>query len=130
MILSNRNSWRVERADRAAVLIDAASYFGALRKSLIKARSTVFVVGWDIDSRTRLVGENGRADDGYPETFIDLLSALVNERRNSTCISWSGIIPCCSRWNANSFPRSHCVGASTWRIRYCLDDDLPAGAAS
>ena len=84
VILSNRNSWRVERADRAAVLIDAASYFGALRKSLIKARSMVFVVGWDLDSRTRLVGESGRADDGYPETFIDLLSALVNERPQLT----------------------------------------------
>lgn len=129
MILSNRNSWRVERADRAAVLIDAASYFGALRKSLIKARSTVFVVGWDIDSRTRLVGENGRADDGYPETFIDLLSALVNERPQLSVhlLVWDysvlfalerEFLPSISlRWR---LPR---------RIRYCLDDDLPAGAA-
>jgi phospholipase D1/2 len=129
VILSNRNSWRVERADRAAVLIDAASYFGALRKSLIKARSTVFVVGWDIDSRTRLVGENGRADDGYPETFIDLLSALVNERPQLSVhlLVWDysvlfalerEFLPSISlRWR---LPR---------RIRYCLDDDLPAGAA-
>jgi hypothetical protein len=77
ILAPNRNCWRIERAERAAVLIDAACYFGALRKALIKARSTVFVVGWDIDSRTRLVGESGRADDGYPETFIDLLSALA-----------------------------------------------------
>ena len=49
------------------MLIDAASYFGALRQALLNARSSVFIVGWDLDSRTRLVGESGRADDGYPE---------------------------------------------------------------
>ncbi|HET9585002.1 MAG TPA: hypothetical protein VFP38_13235, partial [Bradyrhizobium sp.] len=64
MILSpNRNVWRVERAGRAAILSDAG-YFGALREALIKARSTIFIVGWDLDSRTRLVGESGKADDG------------------------------------------------------------------
>ncbi len=129
MILSNHNSWRVEQANRAAVLIDAACYFGALRKALLKARSTVFVVGWDIDSRTRLVGESGRADDGYPEVFIDLLSALVNERPQLRVylLVWDysvlfalerELLP--SIWLRWRMPR---------RIRYCLDDDLPAGAA-
>jgi phospholipase D1/2 len=111
------------------VLIDAACYFGVLRKSLIKARSTMFVVGWDIDSRTRLVGESGRADDGYPETFIDLLSALVNERPQLRVhlLVWDysvlfalerELLPSISlHWR---MPR---------QIRYCLDDDLPAGAA-
>jgi len=47
------------------VLIDAACYFGALRKALLKARSTVFVVGWDIDSRTTLV-----ASAASPSTIV------------------------------------------------------------
>jgi phospholipase D1/2 len=129
VILSSRNSWRVERADRAAVLIDAASYFGALRKSLIKARSTVFVVGWDLDSRTRLVGESGRADDGYPETFIDLLSALVNERPQLTVhlLVWDySVLFALER---ELFPSISLRWRLPRRIRYCLDDDLPAGAA-
>jgi phospholipase D1/2 len=129
ILAPNRNCWRIERAGRAAVLIDAACYFGALRKALIKARSTVFVVGWDIDSRTRLVGESGRADDGYPETFIDLLSALVNERPQLRVhlLVWDysvlfalerELLPSISlHWRV---PR---------QIRYYLDDDLPAGAA-
>ena len=126
MILSNRNSWRVERADRAAVLIDAASYFGALRKSLIKARSTVFVVGWDIDSRTRLVGENGRADDGYPETFIDLLSALVNElpQLSVHLLVWDySVLFALER---EFLPSISLRWRLLRRIRYCLDDDWPA----
>ena len=111
------------------MLIDAACYFGALRKALLKARSTVFVVGWDIDSRTRLVGESGRADDGYPEVLIDFLSALVNERPQLRVylLVWDysvlfalerELLP--SIWLRWRMPR---------RIRYCLDDDLPAGAA-
>jgi phosphatidylserine/phosphatidylglycerophosphate/cardiolipin synthase-like enzyme len=129
LILSNHNSWRVEQANRAAVLIDAACYFGALRKALLKARLTVFVVGWDIDSRTRLVGESGRADDGYPEVFIDFLSALVNERPQLRVylLVWDysvlfalerELLP--SIWLRWRMPR---------RIRYCFDDDLPVGAA-
>src|SRR5947207_158743 len=84
ILAPNRNVWRIGRAERGAILIDGASYFGALREALIKARSTVFFVGWDLDSRTRLVGERGSADDRYPEDFIDFLTALVNERPHLT----------------------------------------------
>lgn len=70
--------WRRVRADRAALLLDGGRYYGALREALLKARRTVFVIGWDIDSRTRLVGEEGRATDGAPETLGELLPYLVS----------------------------------------------------
>jgi phosphatidylserine/phosphatidylglycerophosphate/cardiolipin synthase-like enzyme/uncharacterized membrane protein YdjX (TVP38/TMEM64 family) len=72
--------WRKENSPRAAVLIDAAQYFAAARAAMLKARSHIFVVGWDIHSRTMLVGESGAAQDGYPEAFGDFLSALSRER--------------------------------------------------
>ena len=50
-----RNAWRVERAERAAILIDACTYFGAVREALLQAQRCVFIVGWDLDSRTALV---------------------------------------------------------------------------
>ena len=37
-------------------------------------------MGWDLDSRTRLVGESGEAEDGYPVELAPFLSALVTER--------------------------------------------------
>jgi hypothetical protein len=80
ILTPHRNVWRLARAERAAVLIDAGRYFGALRQALIKAQSSVFFIGWDLDSRTRLVGESAAPTDGYPETFVELLTALVNER--------------------------------------------------
>jgi len=82
------------------VLIDAACYFGALRKAL------------------------------YPEVFIDLLSALVNERPQLRVylLVWDYSV---------LFALERELRPSIWlrwrmphRIRYCLDDDLPAGAGA
>src|ERR1044071_8233943 len=72
--------WRKELANRAAVLIDAGQYFGAARAAMLKAKSHIFVVGWDIHSRTTFVGESGVAKDGYPELFGEFLTALARER--------------------------------------------------
>src|SRR5690606_15666210 len=63
---TGQNVWHAERAGRAAVLIDAAAYFGAVREALKKAQRTVFIIGWDINSRIPLVGPEAKAVDGYP----------------------------------------------------------------
>lgn len=75
-----RNVWRVERAHRAKVLIDAATYFAALRAAMLKAEHSICIVGWDIDSRTELVGETDKADDGFPRTLGAFLTALVKRK--------------------------------------------------
>ncbi|TMJ32652.1 MAG: hypothetical protein E6G96_05850 [Alphaproteobacteria bacterium] len=124
-----RNIWRLERAERAALLIDAASYYGALREALIKARSSVFVIGWDLDSRTRLVGERGPPLDGYPETFAQFLTALVNERPDLLVhlLVWDySMLYALER---EPFPIFSLGWRTPQRIRYCLDDDLPVGAS-
>src|SRR5690348_13923332 len=72
-----RNVWRIERADRMAVLIDGAAFFHAVREALLKARRSVFIVGWDLHSQTRLVGPDDEPADGYPATLAEFLSALV-----------------------------------------------------
>jgi phospholipase D1/2 len=47
-------SWRLTRAERAALLIDGAAYFDALRQALPLARRTVHIVAWDIRSDVSL----------------------------------------------------------------------------
>jgi phospholipase D1/2 len=46
--------WRLTRAERAALLIDGAAYFDALRRALPLARRTVHIVAWDIRSDVSL----------------------------------------------------------------------------
>ena len=42
------NVWRIERAARAAVILDGAPYFGAVRTALLNARHRAVIAGWDI----------------------------------------------------------------------------------
>ena len=47
----------------------------AVRAALLQAQRSVFIVGWDLDSRTRLVGEDCAAHDGWPVTLREFLVA-------------------------------------------------------
>jgi phosphatidylserine/phosphatidylglycerophosphate/cardiolipin synthase-like enzyme/uncharacterized membrane protein YdjX (TVP38/TMEM64 family) len=74
-----RNCWRIARASKLAFLVDGEAYFGAVRESLRGAQRSIFILGWDIDSRQRLVPDG--ANDGWPEPIGDFLNALVSKRR-------------------------------------------------
>lgn len=56
------NCWRVETADRFAVLMENAAYFEALRSALAKARRSIVILGWQFDPRTRLDPESPHSD--------------------------------------------------------------------
>tara|TARA_R110000850_G_scaffold50151_4_gene123183 strand:+ start:1598 stop:3016 length:1419 start_codon:yes stop_codon:yes gene_type:complete len=49
-----QNCWRVEHADRSAVLIDGENYFRAVRKSLAQAKQRIMLLGWDFDERVEM----------------------------------------------------------------------------
>jgi phosphatidylserine/phosphatidylglycerophosphate/cardiolipin synthase-like enzyme/uncharacterized membrane protein YdjX (TVP38/TMEM64 family) len=78
LLQPGRNCWRIEHSDRFALLIDADAYFKAVRAAVLKARHSVFILSWDIDSRTVLAP--GSAGDGYPEAIGDFLHAVLAER--------------------------------------------------
>ncbi|MDB5761128.1 MAG: hypothetical protein JWQ21_123 [Herminiimonas sp.] len=78
LLQPGRNCWRIEHAHRFSLLIDADAYFRAVRAAIRSAQHSVFILSWDIDSRTWLVP--GGADDGYPESLGDFLHAVVASR--------------------------------------------------
>lgn len=92
LLVPGRNCWRIERAARFAVLIDADAYFRALRRSLAQARHFIFILSWDIDSRMRLVPSG--ANDGLPEALGDFLNALVARRKtlHAYVLNWDFIM--------------------------------------
>ncbi len=124
-----RNVWKLARAGRAAVLVDGAAYFAALRAALIKAEHSIHIVGWDLDSRTRLVGESGRCEDDLPETLAAFLTELVKRRPKLRIrlLLWDySLVFALQRELAP-------VYSFLWRtpeqIEICLDDVLPVGAS-
>jgi phospholipase D1/2 len=55
LLAAGRNCWRIEKATRAAFLIDADSYFKAFVEAARHARRSLLITGWDFHSRTRLL---------------------------------------------------------------------------
>jgi phospholipase D1/2 len=78
-LVPGRNCWRVERAEHASFLIDGDSYFRAFRAAAINARHSIIILGWDFDSRIRMLID--REPDGFPDRLGEFLHALLIRRR-------------------------------------------------
>ena len=72
-----RNCWRIERAGRASLIVDAADYFRIARRAMLSAKEQILLIGWDFD--TRICLDYG-ADDGAPVELGALLSWLPKQR--------------------------------------------------
>jgi phospholipase D1/2 len=75
-----RNCWRIERADRAALVVDAADYFALARKAMLRAEEQILLIGWDFDTRISL--DLSEPDDGAPDKLGPLLSWMAKHRPN------------------------------------------------
>ncbi len=119
----------METATRATVIRDAAPYYGALREAMLKAERQIVIVGWDIDSRTPLVGPTGAAPDGYPIQLGAFLSALVEDRPDLRVhiLLWDFSMLFAAEREMFS---SLVLGWSTPdQIEFCLDDCIPFGSS-
>jgi phospholipase D1/2 len=79
ILSEGRNCWRITRARRAAFLIDGADYFAAFAAAAEQAQEAIFIVGWDVDSRVRLLPDAGQR--AMPVELGRFLRALVSRRR-------------------------------------------------
>lgn len=73
------NCWRVCRADDAALLIDAEAYFRNLYINLQHARHSIYILGWDIDSRISLLQGEKTKRDPSPR-LEEFLTTLLQRR--------------------------------------------------
>ena len=70
-----RNCSRLESADRAAFLVDGAAYYRAFRQAAIQAQYSILILGWDFDSRIRMLSHE--ESDRFPPRLGDFLQALL-----------------------------------------------------
>lgn len=127
LLRPGHNCWRVAPCQRFSMLVDADAYFTALRQALTRAEHAVFILGWDIDSRMRLLSD--APDDGLPNTLRDFLNALCRRRRGLRVyvLSWDFAM-------VFAFEREFLPGARQhWqahrRLSFHLDGNHPAGAS-
>ena len=127
LLVPGRNCWRIERAERAAFLVDGEEYFGAVRAALAKARHSILILGWDIDSRMLLAPEG--AHDGLPAPLGEFLNAVVARERDlhGYVLSWDfAMLYAMEReW----LPIYKLDWRTHRRLSFRLDDRHPVGAS-
>lgn len=125
VVVEGRNCWRIARASRMSVIIDAADYFHYVRELCEGAQNLLLFIGWDFDSRIALEpGE--RARRSRLSTFF-LRLARKNPRRQIAILKWrfgalkQFLIPA-SAWTLARW-------AATRAIRFRFDGAHPAGCS-
>jgi phospholipase D1/2 len=78
LLVPGETCWRIERADRFALIVDAADYYRAVKCAILKARRSVMLIGWDFDSRIEFEPE-GQTIDG-PNALGPFLSWAADRR--------------------------------------------------
>lgn len=86
VVVAGHNCWRIERADRVAVVVDAADYFHFVRELCEHARNLLIFVGWDFDSRITLEPGNKAERVRLSRYFLRL--ARRNPHRRIAILKW------------------------------------------
>ncbi len=74
------NCWRIERADRCSVIVDAENYYRAARRAMLSAKHQIMLVGWDFDARIDLDLDEDFDHPDAPQTVGALITWLVQQR--------------------------------------------------
>lgn len=122
------NCWRIEQARKVAFLVDGEAYFGALRSAMLRARQDIFILGWDIDSRTPLP-PSAPESPLLPTALGDFLNELCNRRPvlRVRVLSWDyAVLFAREREWLGSLKLNWRTGH---RVEFRLDDRHPVGAS-
>ena len=71
-----RNCWRVEKAERATVIVDACDYYRVIRQAMLEAKKRILIIGWDFDPRIKLDRtEEANSEETLGQFLLDLAKA-------------------------------------------------------
>lgn len=120
--------WRVERAERLALFVDAADYFAALKGVVQQARHSVMMIGWEFDTRIRL-DPRDRSGGVVPDKLGQFLGWVTRQRPDLTIhlLEWDlGILKALGR---GSTPLRLVDWLSNPQIPLRMDRAHPSGSA-
>jgi phospholipase D1/2 len=127
ILKEGRNCWRIRQAGRAAFLVDAAQYFEHLTEAVSRARQTVYIAGWDIDSRVQLLRRAG--GKSKPSS----LGRFLNQKISSTpglqahVLSWDFAM--LYAMERELMPLFKLGWKTHKRLHFQLDSEHPLGAS-
>jgi phospholipase D1/2 len=114
------------RAERVSYLIDADAYFRALVAALLRAERSVFILGWDVDARTRLPDPWHRGQTLSLRRLLDRL-ARRRPRLRIRVLGWD-FAPLFAL-ERQPFPRLHLGLRTHPHVVFVADAQHPHGAS-
>ena len=127
VLVPGETCWRIERADRYAVFVDAADYFAVLKKAVLAAQRRVLFIGWDFDPRIRMDPRSpGRGRD---DRLGRVLEAAVrdNPQLEIGVLQWGmGAVESLRR---GELPRALVMRRAPDRLEFFGDHHHPVGGA-
>jgi phospholipase D1/2 len=128
VLVEGDTCWRLVEAPRVAALIDAADYFAALRSALLKAERSIFILGWELNSKMCLEGARP-PDDRAPRELRKLLKWLLRRKKRLRIriLLWDHSVFYAPR--REKFPRWMFGWRKPRRVDIRLDAHLPLGAS-
>ncbi|MBQ1541292.1 MAG: phospholipase [Caulobacteraceae bacterium] len=118
--------WRVERARRAAFLVDTQAYFNAALAAMSAARRSIVLLGWGFDARTRLAPD-GREGPDDPDEIGHVLLRLSRARPelDIRVQIWRSAVPISA--TQVFFPHQARKWFKGSGVRFLLDAQVPFG---
>nr|WP_136252788.1 VTT domain-containing protein [Ningiella ruwaisensis] len=80
----DENCSTISKARFAAPVVDCANYYRALHEAISKAKHSIFIVGWDIDSRIRLLRGEEEKQSELPSVISELIALKAKENPELT----------------------------------------------
>jgi len=119
--------WRVETADRVAMLVDSSAYFTAALSAMRRAKRSIMLLGWGFDPRTRLRPDPSGEEHG-PDEIGNLLRKLSHARPDLDIhvLIWKSALPVSA--SQHFFPHRARKWFTGTRINFQLDASVPFGA--
>lgn len=127
----DQNCWRVAKAEKLALIVDAADYFQMLRKVISTSKRELLLIGWDFDFEMEMLpGESdsdGLAPDGLPNKLGVFLEAVVDRAPDLHLylLKWNGAVLVAP---GRLIPSLALSVFGSERIHFALDGHHPFGA--
>lgn len=127
LLKPGKNCWRIEHADRFALIVDAAGYFVAAKEAMLAAQHSIYLIGWDFDTRMAFEPEEKMLEG--PNKLGPFLRWLDRNRPNVEVhvLKWDvGALMALGR---GTTPLAILDWVTSRRIHFKLDGAHPTSAA-
>ncbi|WP_162998045.1 phospholipase D-like domain-containing protein [Brevundimonas lutea] len=126
MLEAGTTAWRVERADRVALLVDMDPYLTAAEAAMRQARRSIWFLNWAFDPDTPLTPEGPNGEAERMGAFLKRLAAEQPDL-DIRILCWDAPLPVAGvqrffPWRSRRFFKDS-------RVDFRLDKTAPIGAA-